>query len=57
MRAHLDVFEFVREELGFKIELLHDVHERLMPIHAVQFAKDMEKFKLFPGRCIGTRRY
>ena len=47
MRAHLDVFEFVREELGFKIELLHDVHERLMPIHAVQFAKDMEKFKLF----------
>jgi mannonate dehydratase len=47
VRAHLDVFEHVREELGFEIELLHDIHERLVPINAVQFAKDMEKFKLF----------
>ena len=47
MRAHLDVFEHVRTELGFEVELLHDIHERLVPIDAVQFAKDMEKFKLF----------
>jgi mannonate dehydratase len=47
MRAHLDVFDHVRTELGFEIELLHDIHERLVPIDAVQFAKDMEKYKLF----------
>ena len=47
MRAHLDFFEHLRNELGFEVELLHDIHERLAPIEAVQFAKDMEPFKLF----------
>ena len=47
MRATLDAFEHVRGELGFEIEILHDIHERLTPIDAVQFAKDMEPFKLF----------
>lgn len=47
VRAHLEVFEHVRDKLGFEVELLHDIHERLVPIDAVQFAKDMEKFKLF----------
>ena len=47
MRAHLEVFDHVRCELGFEVELLHDIHERLVPIDAVQFAKDMEKYKLF----------
>ncbi|MEE2659616.1 MAG: enolase C-terminal domain-like protein [Candidatus Latescibacterota bacterium] len=47
MRAHLDVFEHVRKEVGFEVELLHDIHERLAPIDAVGFAKEMEKFRLF----------
>jgi mannonate dehydratase len=47
MRAHLEVFEHVRAKLGFEVELLHDIHERLVPINAVQFAKEMEVFKLF----------
>ena len=47
MRAHLEVFEHVREQLGFEVELLHDVHERLVPIDAVGFAKEMERFRLF----------
>lgn len=47
MRAHLALFEHVREQLGFEVELLHDIHERLVPIDAVQFAKQMERFQLF----------
>ena len=47
MMNHLRMFEHVRKELGFEVELLHDIHERLQPIEAVGFAKDMEEFKLF----------
>lgn len=47
MRDTLSLMEHVRHELGSEIELLHDVHERLTPIDAVRFAKDVEKFNLF----------
>ena len=47
MQSHLEVFEYVREQLGHDVELLHDIHERLRPIEAVGFAKEMERFKLF----------
>jgi mannonate dehydratase len=47
MRNMLRMMEHVRAELGFEVELLHDVHERLLPIDAVQFAKDVEPYKLF----------
>jgi mannonate dehydratase len=43
----LDMFEHVRSELGEEVELLHDVHELLPPIMAVQLAKDLEQYKLF----------
>ena len=33
--------------MGEEIELIHDVHERLSPIDAIQFAKDVERFRLF----------
>jgi mannonate dehydratase len=46
-RRALKLFEEARKQLGDEIELLHDVHERLHPIQAVQLAKDMEKFRLF----------
>lgn len=46
-RKMLQMMEHVRAELGFEVELLHDIHERLHPIDAVQFAKDVERFKLF----------
>nr|NIS45269.1 starvation-sensing protein RspA [candidate division Zixibacteria bacterium]NIU13409.1 starvation-sensing protein RspA [candidate division Zixibacteria bacterium]NIV05419.1 starvation-sensing protein RspA [candidate division Zixibacteria bacterium]NIW44223.1 starvation-sensing protein RspA [Gammaproteobacteria bacterium] len=46
-RTTLKMIEHVRVHLGDKIELLHDIHERLHPIDAVQFAKDVEPYKLF----------
>ncbi len=46
-RAMLGMMEYVRSEVGEEVELLHDIHERLAPIDAVQFAKDVERFKLF----------
>ncbi len=47
VRRTLQLFEAARKELGPEIELLHDVHERVPPRLAVQFAKDMEQFRLF----------
>jgi mannonate dehydratase len=41
------VFETLRERLGEEVELLHDVHERVPPILAIQLAKDLEPFRLF----------
>ncbi len=36
-----------RAALGDDVEMLHDVHERVSPRQAVQFAKDVEDVKLF----------
>jgi len=46
-RATLEMIDHVRDSLDDSIELLHDVHERLHPIDAVQFAKDVEPYRLF----------
>lgn len=46
-RAILEMIAHVRGALADDIELLHDIHERLHPIDAVQFAKDVEQFRLF----------
>ena len=46
-RNMLEMIEHVRVQLGNSTELLHDIHERLHPIDAVQFAKDVEPYRLF----------
>ena len=46
-RAVPRVFEGVRKILGEEVELLHDIHERLHPIQAIQLAKDLEPYRLF----------
>jgi mannonate dehydratase len=46
-RRVIKMFDAVRDSLGFEVELLHDAHERVTPNQAVQFAKDLEKYKLF----------
>lgn len=41
------VFAAVREEFGYDIDLLHDVHHRLTPNEAAQVGKMLEKYRPF----------
>src|SRR5439155_6525351 len=41
------LFEHLRKEVGDEVELLHDAHERIPPILAMQLARDLEPYKLF----------
>jgi mannonate dehydratase len=41
------LFEYLRKQLGDEVELLHDVHERVPPVLAIQLAKDLEPYHLF----------
>ncbi|HEY1376693.1 MAG TPA: enolase C-terminal domain-like protein, partial [Gemmataceae bacterium] len=41
------LFEHLRKEVGDEVDLLHDSHERLPPILAMQLARDLEPYKLF----------
>ena len=47
MRDTLKMFETIRAKAGFDVALCHDVHERLKPIEAIQFAGQLEEFELF----------
>jgi mannonate dehydratase len=47
MRDTLNLFEGIREKIGFEIELVHDIHERIAPSDAVTFFKEMEAVKPF----------
>jgi len=47
MRQTLKLFDGIRSTLGFDVELCHDVHERLKPVEAIQFACALEPFELF----------
>ncbi|HEY3235079.1 MAG TPA: enolase C-terminal domain-like protein, partial [Polyangiaceae bacterium] len=47
MRSALEALDTVRAKLGNSVELIHDVHERLKPAQAVEFAKLVEPIGLF----------
>lgn len=47
MRDVPRMFEHLRCTLGDQVELLHDVHERLMPVDAIRLAKELEPYRLF----------
>jgi mannonate dehydratase len=46
-RRALQMLEGCRKQLGEEIGLIHDVHERVSPRQAVQFAKELEPINLF----------
>lgn len=41
------LFDHLRSTLGEEVELLHDVHERVPPIMAINLAKQLEPYNLF----------
>jgi len=47
MRETLRMFEEIRKRIGFEPALCHDVHERLKPVDAIRFARELEPFDLF----------
>jgi mannonate dehydratase len=47
MRSIPPLLEHIRSTIGWQVELLHDIHERLRPIDAVNFAKIVEPYRLF----------
>jgi len=47
MRRTRQMLEECRKQLGEEIGLIHDVHERVSPLQAVQFAKELEPIDLF----------
>jgi mannonate dehydratase len=47
LRTVPELFERLRKDHGSQVELLHDVHHRLMPIEAARLARDLEPYRLF----------
>jgi len=47
IRRTIPMLQEVRKQLGNEIELLHDIHERVSPREAIQFAKEVEPVRLF----------
>ena len=47
VKSALELFEHIRATIGWDIEILHDVHERIPPIMGVDLAKEVEQYKLF----------
>ena len=41
------MFEHIRDKCGSEIELLHDIHERVEPIDAINLCKELEHYRPF----------
>ncbi len=41
------MFDYLRSKIGFDVDLVHDVHERVSPTQALILAKAVEPFRLF----------
>ena len=47
MQSTVKLFEKVSSEIVWEVELLHDIHERLSPVDALNLIKEFEQFKMF----------
>lgn len=41
------LFEEIRNKIGYEMNLVHDVHERISPMEVIKLAKELEPFDLF----------
>ncbi len=47
VKGTVKLFEYIRKQHGDDLELIHDMHERIEPIEAVNLVKALEQFRLF----------
>ena len=47
LKGTRNLFDTVRQKCGEDIELLHDVHERVQPMDAINLCKDLEQYRPF----------
>lgn len=47
IRDTVKLFGRIRDRIGYEMQLVHDVHERIAPLEAVRLAKELEPFDLF----------
>ncbi len=47
IRKTVDLFDKLRAKLGFEMDFVHDVHERISPAEALVLAKALEPYQLF----------
>ena len=47
LRVVPELFRVAREELGWDVHLLHDIHHRLTPIEAGRLGRDLEPYRPF----------
>jgi mannonate dehydratase len=46
-KGTIEIFDKTRKQCGDKIELLHDMHERLQPMEAINLIKSLEQYRPF----------
>lgn len=46
-KSVVEIFKIVREKCGDKVELLHDIHERVQPMEAIRLIKELEPYRPF----------
>ncbi len=46
-KGTIEIFKKTREQCGERVELLHDMHERLQPMEAINLIKELEQFRPF----------
>jgi mannonate dehydratase len=47
LRSVPKMFDHLRNTIGFEVELIHDIHERVAPIDSVRLAKQLEPYRPF----------
>lgn len=47
IRDTVKLFEGIRNKIGYDMNLVHDVHERIAPVEAIQLARQLEPYDLF----------